>query len=220
MFKGSSQKFKQNGGVRQGDQLSGPLFNGTADLGNEDLDPKVQYMITEEVGITEGLFADDKFLAAEGSLALQYQVDRVIPRYKKCGLQMNTSKCKTIIIKYNAQTKRYMVNPNPVIKINGEVVPAVSLEETYKFLGVKLGAGTLKHKDTLESLRTKLTRVDKSCLKPQQRQMALRRHIVSSLYHVLIFSKATKGCYGNASPRKRLTTEMPQKPLLRNFRFI
>ena len=27
-------------------------------------------------------------------------------------------------------------------------------------------------------------------------------------------------CYGNASPRKRLTTEMPQKPLLRNFRFI
>ena len=152
MFKGSSQKFKQNGGVRQGDQLSGPLFNGTADLGNEDLDPKVQYMITEEVGITEGLFADDKFLAAEGSLALQYQVDRVIPRYKKCGLQMNTSKCKTIIIKYNAQTKRYMVNLNPVIKINGEVVPAVSLEETYKFLGVKLGAGTLKHKDTLESL--------------------------------------------------------------------
>ena len=117
----------------------------------------------------------------------------MIPRYKKCGLQMNTSKCKTIIIEYNAQTKKYMVNPNPIIKINGEEVPAVSLEETYKYLGVKLGAGTPKHKDILETLKIKLTRIDKSCLRPQQRLMALRRHIVPSLYHVLIFSKATKG---------------------------
>ena len=31
-------------------------------------------------------------------MALQYQVDRLIPRYKKCGLQMNASKCKTIIL--------------------------------------------------------------------------------------------------------------------------
>ena len=27
-------------------------------------------------------------------------------------------------------------------------------------------------------------------------------------------------CYGNASTRKRLNAEMPQKPVLRNFRFI
>ena len=193
VFKGCSQKFKQNGGIRQGCQMSGPLFNGTADLGNEDLDPEVQFMIDEDVGIGEGLFADDEFLAAEGKLALQHQVDRVIPRYKKCGLGMNTSKCKTILIEYNAQTKRYMVNPKPFIKINGEEVPAVSFEETYKYLGVKLGAGTPRHKDILETLKLKLSRIDKSCLRPQQRLMALRRHIVPSLYHVLIFSKATKG---------------------------
>ena len=60
-------------------------------------------------------------------------------------------------------------------------------------MGIKLGAGTPKHKDILESLKVKLTRVDKSCLKPQQRLLALRRHIVPSLYHVLIFSKTTKG---------------------------
>ena len=72
VFKGCSRKFKQNKGVRQGDQLSGPLFNGTADLGNEDLDLNVQFMNDEDVGIAEGLFADDEFLAAEGSLALQY----------------------------------------------------------------------------------------------------------------------------------------------------
>ena len=28
------------------------------------------------------------------------------------------------------------------------------------------------------------------------------------------------GCYGNASTRKRLNAEMPQKPVLRNFRFF
>ena len=30
----------------------------------------------------------------------------------------------------------------------------------------------------------------------------------------------TGGCYGNASTRKRLNAEMPQKPVLRNFRFL
>ena len=38
VFKGCSQRFKQNGGVRQGCRLSGSLFNGTTDLGNEDVD--------------------------------------------------------------------------------------------------------------------------------------------------------------------------------------
>ena len=28
------------------------------------------------------------------------------------------------------------------------------------------------------------------------------------------------GCYGNASTRKHLNTEMPQKPVVRNFRFF
>ena len=75
MFKGFTLKFKQNGGIRQGDQMSGPLFNGMVDLGNEDLDQNLQYIINEEVGIAEGLFADDEFLAAEGTMALHYQVD-------------------------------------------------------------------------------------------------------------------------------------------------
>ena len=30
----------------------------------------------------------------------------------------------------------------------------------------------------------------------------------------------TNRCYGNASTRKRLNKEMPQKPVLRNFRFF
>ena len=187
VFKGCSERFKQNGGVRQGDQLSGPLFNGTADLGNEDKDQNLQLMINKEVGIAEGLFADNEFLAAEEAMALQYQVDHLIPRYKKCGLQMNA-----IIIVYIAQRKKYIIDPTPTITINGDLVPTLSLDETYKYLGVKLGAGTPKHKDILESLDIKLQRVDKSCLKPQQRLLALGRHIVPSLNHVLVLSKATK----------------------------
>ena len=193
VFKGCSQRFKQNGGVRQGDQLSGPLFNGTAYLGIEDLDQNLMYKINEDVGIAEGLFADDEFLAAEGSMALQYQVDKLILRYMKCGLQMNTSKCKTIVIVYNAQRKKYIVDSTPVITINGDLVPSISQEKTYKYLGVKLGAGNPNHKGIFESLRVKLERIDKSCLKPQQRMLELRRHIIPSLYHVLIFNKATKG---------------------------
>jgi len=193
VFKGCSQRFKQNGGVRQGWRLSGPFFNGTTDLGNEDVDQNLMYKINDEVGIAEGLFADDEFLAAEGSMALQYRVDKLIPRYIKCGLQMNAAKCKTIVIGYNAQRKRYLVDPTLVITINGELVPSISQEETYKYLGVKLCTGNPRQKDIFESLRVKLERINKSCLKPQQRMLALRRHIIPSLYHILIFSKATKG---------------------------
>ena len=51
VFKECTQKFKHYGGIRVGAQMSSPLFNGTADLGNEDLDQNLQYMINEEVGI-------------------------------------------------------------------------------------------------------------------------------------------------------------------------
>lgn len=148
---------------------------------------------------------DDEFLAAEGSMALQYQVDKLIPRYIKCGLQMNAAKCKTIVIGYNAQRKKYLVDPTLVITINGELVPSIFQEETYKYLGVKLGTGNPRQKDIFEFLRVKLERIDKSCLKPQQRMLALRRHIIPSLYHILIFSKATKGSL---------------KTLYRNIRFF
>lgn len=61
--------------------MSGPLFNGMADLRNEDLDQNLKYMINEEVKIVKGLFADEVFLTAEGTMALQYQVDRPISWY-------------------------------------------------------------------------------------------------------------------------------------------
>ena len=51
-----------------------------ADLRNEDLDQNLKYMINEEVKIAKGLFAD-VFLTAEGTMALQYRVDRPISWY-------------------------------------------------------------------------------------------------------------------------------------------
>ena len=58
--------------------MSGPLINRMADL---DLDQNLQYMINEEVKIVKGLFADEVFLTAEGTMALHYQVDRPISWY-------------------------------------------------------------------------------------------------------------------------------------------
>ena len=46
---------------------------------------------------------------------------------------------------------------------------------------------------------------------------ASERHNLSTLYRR---DTRYNGCYGNASTRKRLNAEMPQKPVLRNFRFF
>ena len=116
---------------------------------------------------------------------------------------MNASICKSIVIVYNAQTKKYEVKSTPVIQANGELVPVVSLKEIYKH-----GAGTPKHKDILKPLRVKLGRVDKSRLKPEQMLMALRRHIVPSLYHVLIFTKATRNSLMTLERNNRFFVEM------------
>ena len=90
VFRGSVTRFKQRGGVGQGCQLSGPIFNGVADMGKEKLDTDVEFKINEEVGIMADLFADDEFNVAETKRGLQHQVDLILPQYKKCGLQMNT----------------------------------------------------------------------------------------------------------------------------------
>ena len=38
--------------------------------------------------------------------------------------------------------------------------------------------------------------------------------------YLILFTHHPGGCYGNASTLKHLNTEMPQKPVLRNFRFF
>ena len=193
VFRGSVTRFKQRGGVRQGCQLSGPIFNGVADMGNENLDSDVEYKIDNEVGIMAGLFADDEFNVAETKRGLQHQVDLILPQYSKCGLQMNTGKCKTLSLRYDGKRKKMLVDDKPFLKINGELVPTIGPEETYKYLGVQLGAGEPTYAHLKQMLEKKLIRVDKSCLRPQQKLLAVRQHILPGLYHVLVFSKCGKG---------------------------
>ena len=58
-----------------------------------------------------------------------------------------------------------------------------------------------------------------------RRRLRLRFLSLGSLERRLLLSVdgayvPTNRCYGNASTRKRLNAEMPQKPVLRNFRFF
>ena len=161
--------------------------------GNEKLDTDVEYKIDEEVGIMAGLFADDQFNFAETKRGLQHQVDLILPQYKKCGLQINTGKCKTLSLRYDGKGKKMLIDDRPFLKIDGELVPTIGPDETYKYLGVQHGAGEPTYTHLKQMLEKKLIRVDKSRLRPQQKLIAVRKHILPGLYHVLVFSKCGRG---------------------------
>ena len=111
-------------------------------MGNEqlDTDPDVKYMINDEVWIMAGLFADDKFNIEETQKGLQCQADLIMPQYKKCELQMNAGKNKFLSLKYDGKRKKMLVDNKPFLQMNGDLVPTIGPDETYKYLGVQPGS--------------------------------------------------------------------------------
>ena len=70
------------------------------------------------------------------------------------------------------------------------MVKALSVEESYKYLGMQVGArGT--RKDFTKSLQDSLGNLTRAPLKPQQRMFLLRVYLVPRMYHGLVLAEQT-----------------------------
>ena len=83
------------------------------------------------------------------------------------------------------------MDQEPHLKIDSEFVPALGIEDAYKYLGLQIRAG-----GTIAQVRNKfieqLKQIGRAPLKPQQRLWLLKSNSLPGLLHQLVLAKTTK----------------------------
>ena len=199
-FKGSETKIKQTMGIRQGCQKSAPLFDSSLDM---KLDPRIEYRVPDPTApkelcsitqkmrpggydITEALFADDGVTVASTRIGSVKNTLLAVRELGKCGMRMNPKKCATLAIRANGKLKKSYIDQTLYLTIDGEVVPTLKIGETYKYLGLKIGANGYNIRDITKTLIVQLDRLDRASFKPQQRLHALKVNVIGGLLHSLV----------------------------------
>ena len=124
-------------------------------------------------------FADDMVLVASTARGLQTQTHVVLGVLGAGGLLPNPGKCATLAILSDGKNKRWLCDPMPRLTIGAALVPALTVQGTYKYIGVQMAAtGKVELPRAFYArLPSELTAAP---LKPQQRIYILRVHIVPS----------------------------------------
>ncbi|HIL90420.1 MAG TPA: reverse transcriptase family protein, partial [Gemmatimonadetes bacterium] len=196
---GTGDEVKVGCGILQGDPLSSDLFNFAMAFICQELDRKVGYSMEKRIAGTDSLlsyasYADDTFLIAETREGLRMLAGQLEGSLWKAGLTINASKSATLAIDVaGTKTKTWYCSPQPFIDLGGRRVPALSVSGTYKYLGVNAGARGFDNSSIKPYLVTRLERLQRASLKPQQRLYAVRQHLIPALYHGLILGGSKAG---------------------------
>ena len=174
-------------GIKQGDPLSVHLFNAVVDLATRKLDPGVGFDL-EGQKTSFLAYADDIVLLARTNTGLRRSFDTLQSEFAMSGLAVNALKCATLRIDVDGKNKRWVVNPSPVLAAGGVEVRALSIAETYRYLGAEVGAGALDAHDVPAIVRELLARLTRAPLKPHQRMYILREHLLPKIMHSLVLS--------------------------------
>ena len=196
---------KQNNGVRQGDPMSGALFNFVMDYVYSQLSEDVGYPLREHhpdgsksliALIRHLLFADDGVIFANSLQGLDHQVQRVVRAFAECGMKLNPSKSMVLgKVPAGGGDKAMITAPESQAQllIDGEKVPVMTTEGSYKYLGLLVGPRGFLTGYPESLLDTKLDRLQKSALKPQQKLQVLRRQVICSIMYAVTLGEVSHG---------------------------
>lgn len=123
-------------GVRQGDPLSGPLFNVAVDhllLGlDQEVGVRVGGVIRQAVA-----YADDVMLVARTKRGLEGQLRRFLEGGRQVGLAVNGQKCVYVGWQWQASS-RVMVPVLEGLHLGRLSIPALGWDSTFRYLGVHM----------------------------------------------------------------------------------
>ena len=179
----------QNSGVRQGDPLSGYLFNAVIDLVCSKLSPEIGYLIKGSLAQYLA-YADDLIVFAESKAGLQHQIRKLVTAFGQCGMTLNAKKCVSLSIVKDAKRKTVFVDHRPYLEIGQEICPAMREDSEYKYLGIKFGPHGVLQNQIIADFEAKLQRITQSELRPNQRLHVLRQQLLPGFTHVLVLSSA------------------------------
>ena len=188
----SSKPVLVNQGVKQGDPLSCHLFNCVIDLALSELDPEIGITVFGK-RVNSLAFADDVALISRTPAGLQSNLSSLVNSIAKAGLTISAGpkgKSASLRIDIDGKLKKWIVNPNPYLKVGEDPVPAVSISGAYKYLGIGPAVGGIRARahEILEEGFSNLTRAP---LRPAQRMHFLRAHLIPKLLHQLVLPGVT-----------------------------
>ena len=84
--------------------------------------------------------------------------------------------------------KQWICNPYSFIIIDNIPLKPLTIDDTYKYLGIEIGPIDNKNNTIVIELTSKLISISKALLKPQQKLDILKSYLLPSLLHRLTFS--------------------------------
>ncbi|KAF6025837.1 hypothetical protein EB796_015855 [Bugula neritina] len=124
-------------------------------------------------------YADDIILFSKTESGLKQNFKILEDQLALCGLNINYRKRYSRI---NSKRKKWVCNPKPILKNDQGTITALTINDTYKYLGVKIGALGAIHTPKEDYIKA-MENITKAPLKRQQRLKILREHLIPKLLH-------------------------------------
>ena len=173
-------------GIKQGDPLSPLLFNLCLEPLLEEVEEQASGInVSEHRKVSVLAFDDDIVLLGADAREAQHQIN-VLTDYLQ-SLQMNLSieKCQTFEVVAKKDT--WFIKEHG-LKIGNQIMPTVDPDETFKYLGAKIGPWKGVHCGVIfPELLSVVKRVRKLSLKPGQKLELLTKYIFPRyIYHLFV----------------------------------
>lgn len=195
-----SPKIMINRGVKQGDPMSSILFNLVIDELFEIIGDRFGYEIPGVGSVNARAFADDVALISGTEIGMQ-QLLSSTEKFLACrGLELNVKKCVAICLRKAGKVKKSQIadasvkNP-PIFKVNDEPIRLLGVKEQCTYLGVHYTPlGAVDPRASVSKLRLALTSLSKAPLKPQQKVVMLRSHLIPRFLHSFTYTECYPKC--------------------------
>ena len=190
-------------GVRQGDPLSPLLFCAVMHWVLSQLDARLGLQLAGGVRVNHLAFADDVALMSSCPIAMKRLLCELESGMEMVGLRPNAAKSASLRISVSGKVGKWFCHPEPFLSLAGGPVPAIDIQGSYKYLGIRTGAGRKVGEAVTNKLEEGLEQLSKAPLKPEQRLFFLRVHVLPSLYHETALCKYSKGLLKNLDRKSR-----------------
>jgi len=166
-------------GVKQGDPISPILFNVALEYLIRNHKRSFKGAEVYEHPLSVLAFADDMAIVAPDSSSLDEQLARLSENARALNLVFKPKKCASLSFR-KGQVESVKV------KVNGAAIPAMSEDETYKYLGIHVGARAMRdYSSQILKLMQDMKKIKESLLAPWQKLETIKQCMIPQFNYIV-----------------------------------
>lgn len=187
-FEGTERTTAVGKGVLQGDPLSGPIFMAVFQCAIERLNPSIGHRDGDSF-VNAVAYADDIVLLAGTRRGLQLNLSAFDEGLQPVGLRLNASKSFTLSLVPSGRDKKVKIETSKTFAVGDVRICPKGIEDTWKYLGLNFQGKDVESFDG--KLSVGLEKISVAPLKPQQRMVLLREHVIPGVMHRLVLGASS-----------------------------